>query len=56
MSSRRLGTGGNFGVDVSVEILHVIHINLNNCIGFNESKHPSEHKSNALNKGLSSHF
>ena len=40
MSSRRLGTGKLFQVDVSVEILHVIHMTLKDCIVFSESKHP----------------
>ena len=38
-----------FRVEISIERSHVIHMNLNDCIGFSESEHPYEHKSNTLN-------
>ena len=45
-----------FRVDVMVEISHIIHMTLNNCIGFSKIKHPSEHKSNTLDAGSSYRF
>ena len=48
--------GKCYQVEVSVEILHVSHITLKDCIGFSESEHPSEHKSNKLHTGLSSYL
>ena len=44
----RMGTEERFQVDVSAERLHIIHVTLNNCIGFSEIEHPSENKSNKL--------
>ena len=41
MSSRRLGTGKRFLVDVSVEKIDVIYLTLKYCIGFSEREHPS---------------
>ena len=40
MSSRRMGMGKTFEVDVSFEILHFIHMTLKDCIGFSENEHP----------------
>ena len=48
--------GKRFQIDVSVEILDIIHIDLKKCIIFSKGKHPSDHKSNKLNMGLSSHL
>ena len=44
-----------FQVDVSIKRLHVNHMNIKDCIIFSESKHTSEHKSNTLRTGSSSH-
>ena len=46
LSSRRWGTGETFSSSVPVKRLHIIHITLNNCIVFSESKQPSEHDPN----------
>ena len=43
--------GKSFKVDVSVEILHIIQMTLNYCIGFSESEHLSENKSSMLDVG-----
>ena len=44
-----------FRVDVTVEGLHVIYMNLNSCRVFRKIKHTSEHNSNTLKMGSSSH-
>ena len=47
--------GKHFQLDVSIEKLRVIHITINNCIVFIESKNPYEHNFDTLDVRLPSH-
>ena len=47
--------GKRFQVDVPIERLHVIHMNLKDCIGFSEREHPFKHSYNVLRTGSSYH-
>ena len=52
MSSCSLGTGFTPQVDVSIKILHIIHMSLNDRIEFSKSDNLYEHRSKTLDAGL----
>ena len=54
MYSRSLGTDFFFKQTYPFERLYIIHMNLNYCIIFIASKHPSENIYNTLDAGFSS--